>query len=192
MANYNPHSAGSDEYLTPPDLIKALGPFALDPCVAAKMPWKTARVMYNEQQDGLRRAWRQRRVFMNPPYSDVGPWADRFVANANGIALVSAKSTDTAWCQKLMRAADSCLWLAGRISFYRADGKQTAGKWLPNLLIAATGADSEALVRLIRTTKYKGLIFKGLHQLEPDLFGPPDLPNCPCVMQPTFGGDDDI
>jgi len=31
-----------DEWLTPPDIIKALGPFDLDPCAPIVRPWPTA------------------------------------------------------------------------------------------------------------------------------------------------------
>ena len=38
----NLHQSGPDDYLTPPDLIKALGRFDLDPACPPWMPWETA------------------------------------------------------------------------------------------------------------------------------------------------------
>ncbi|MCD8140502.1 MAG: hypothetical protein LUE17_12120 [Planctomycetaceae bacterium] len=43
----------TDTWLTPPWILSALGPFDLDPCCPATMPWVTATTMYQEPADGL-------------------------------------------------------------------------------------------------------------------------------------------
>lgn len=48
-----PVRGGTDRWLTPPEIVEALGPFDLDPCAEAVMPWKTADVSY--WCDGLKK-----------------------------------------------------------------------------------------------------------------------------------------
>lgn len=48
---------GTDEWLTPPELIRALGEFDLDPCAPAKRPWDTAKLHYSLPTDGLKMKW---------------------------------------------------------------------------------------------------------------------------------------
>ena len=43
----------TDEWLTPPEIIKALGPFDLDPCSPINRPWDTARKHYTIENNGL-------------------------------------------------------------------------------------------------------------------------------------------
>ena len=49
-----------DEWLTPPEIIKALGPFDLDPCAPVVRPWDTAKIHYTTTDNGLQREWRGR------------------------------------------------------------------------------------------------------------------------------------
>lgn len=58
----------TDEWYTPKEIIDALGEFDLDPCAPMRPLWRTARVMYNKEQDGLKQKW-EGRVWLNPPYS---------------------------------------------------------------------------------------------------------------------------
>ena len=63
-----PGHGKSTTYLTPPELLKVLGPFDLDPCCPTPMPWKTATRMYQTpHDDGLFLPWKGR-VWLNPPY----------------------------------------------------------------------------------------------------------------------------
>ena len=100
----------SDTWLTPPDLINLLGPFDLDPCSSQGMPWRTAKRMIALPQSGLKITWRGL-VFCNPPYSNVGPWVDRMVEHGHGILLVSAKSPDSNWGNKMLRSSTSVLYI---------------------------------------------------------------------------------
>ena len=58
----------TDEWYTPKEIIDALGEFDLDPCAPVAPPYKTANVMYNKNDDGLKQEWKGR-VWLNPPYS---------------------------------------------------------------------------------------------------------------------------
>lgn len=80
MGSHQAATNDSDEWLTPEEIITALGPFDLDPASApVPRPWGTARNYYLREEDGLAHAWRGR-VWLNPPYggpSIITPWMRR-------------------------------------------------------------------------------------------------------------------
>jgi hypothetical protein len=51
--NFNTNTKNNDEWLTPPEIIKSLGVFDLDPCSSIIRPWNTAIKHYNINDDGL-------------------------------------------------------------------------------------------------------------------------------------------
>jgi len=55
------------EWLTPPDLVKKLGTFDLDPCSPINPPFVHATTNFTIQDNGLTRQWFGR-VYLNPPY----------------------------------------------------------------------------------------------------------------------------
>lgn len=66
-----------DEWLTPPDIIKGLGSFDLDPCSPVNRPWDTADRHYTIEDDGLMQPW-SGRVWLNPPYGrEATAWLDK-------------------------------------------------------------------------------------------------------------------
>lgn len=63
MAGMGAHQSAvmlKDEWLTPPEIIKALGRFDLDPCAPVCRPWDTAYRHYTIHDNGLAQAWRGR------------------------------------------------------------------------------------------------------------------------------------
>lgn len=84
-----------NEWLTPPEVLSALGEFDLDPCSPVSHPWDTARSHYTVEDDGLSQEWFGR-VWLNPPYGQsTGRWLHRLSLHGNGIALIFAR-TETA------------------------------------------------------------------------------------------------
>lgn len=57
-SSFDRATEGKNEWLTPPDIIKALGPFDLDPCTPAAQfrPWPTAVNHYSFEDNGDGRA----------------------------------------------------------------------------------------------------------------------------------------
>lgn len=47
----------NDEWLAPPEILRALGAFDLDPCAPITRPWSTAATHYTVNDDGLSRPW---------------------------------------------------------------------------------------------------------------------------------------
>ena len=79
----------TDDYYTPAWVFETLAlEFALD--VAAPphgIPWIPARRSLTMHDDGLATPW-EGRVWMNPPFSNLTPWVDRFIAHGHGICLL--------------------------------------------------------------------------------------------------------
>ena len=172
------YTSGTDRWLTPPGLVTALGPFDLDPCCEPWMPWRTAArmlckpadmegcedawvtlpddVVRSEPLDGLEAEW-SGRVWMNHPYSKGLPWAEKFIAHGDGVALTAAKSTDTRWGQALLENFDLALFLAGRILFHYPNGTLSAGRWLPNVLWAIGKRNCDAL-RALDQQRWPGVL----------------------------------
>lgn len=115
-------SETTDEWLTPPEIVFALGPFDLDPCAPINRPWNTAKKHYDKNDDGLSKDW-EGRVWLNPPYGKATKfWIERLSDHGNGIGLVSA-GTERQWFHKFIwEMADAVLFFKGRLKFHRYDG----------------------------------------------------------------------
>jgi phage N-6-adenine-methyltransferase len=156
----------TDQWLTPPSLLKLLGPFDLDPACADVMPWKAATQMLTKTDNGLETQWPAgARVWLNPPYSDILPWTRKLARHqrlngGSGLFLVPAKSTDTVWGQYTLNAADAIFFLAGRLLFWYPDGTESTGKWSPSMLCAFGEKEAELLVQLWSTRKLNGVVMK--------------------------------
>lgn len=146
----------TDTWITPPEIIAALGPFDLDPCAAPKQPWPCATRSYTIADDGLAQPW-EGRVWCNPPYGPaVGKWLGRLADNGDGIALVFAR-TETIWFQAAACRADAILFPARRITFRREDGsvpKFNGGA--PSAFLAFGGA----CVARLYEAKFEGFIVR--------------------------------
>lgn len=133
-----PYQGRSDDWITPPEIIKALGDFYMDPCAApSPRPWPTARHMIEPPSDGLYVQWAHR-VWLNPPY---GPkteqWLHRLANHGNGIALVFARTETKMFQECVWKRADAILFLFDRLYFYTPDGKRGASNaGGPSCLIA--------------------------------------------------------
>lgn len=137
---------GHDEWLTPPGLIRSLGPFDLDPCAPTVRPWPTATRHIAPPENGLLMRW-DGRVWMNPPFSQNARWIGRLAQHGNGIALVPAR-TDSRWFQEIAWPnAAAALFLRGRQRFYKVDGSIGAfGAAMPLVLFAFGESNRETLL----------------------------------------------
>lgn len=141
-----PFEGKNDEWLTPPEIVKALGPFDLDPCSPVHRPWDTARVHYSTRDNGLAQKWAGR-VWLNPPY---GPhtkdWMEKLAEHGDGIALVFARTETEAFFSHGWKRADALLFLRGRLHFHYVDGTRAAHNGgAPSVLLAFGKQNVEAL-----------------------------------------------
>lgn len=137
MGGHLSADAKSVVWLTPPEIIEALGPFDLDPCAATNRPWPTADKHYTSEDDGLSQEWTGR-VWCNPPYGrETGAWLKRMAEHYNGVALVFARTETQDWHKHVWPHATGINFLEGRLHFYREDGTRAkANAGAPSALIA--------------------------------------------------------
>ncbi|WP_277018966.1 DNA N-6-adenine-methyltransferase [Paracoccus hibiscisoli] len=135
----------NDEWLTPPALVEALGPFDLDPCSPSnRRPWDTASVHYGRPSigpvaDGLALPWFGR-VWLNPPYGrEAANWLDRLADHGNGMALIFARTETDMFFEHVWKKADALAFLRGRLHFHYVDGKRAAANSGAPSVIAAYG-----------------------------------------------------
>lgn len=132
-----PNEGKTNVWLTPPDIVEALGQFDLDPCASVGQPWQTASTQYTVEDDGLAQDWKGR-VWCNPPYGPhSGQWLDRMAEHRNGIALIFARTETEMFFEKVWNKADALLFLQGRLFFHYPDGvraEHNAGA--PSVLLA--------------------------------------------------------
>lgn len=161
----------NQEWLTPPEIIKSLGRFDLDPCAPIVRPWETAKVHYTIEDDGLLKPWKNiehhttitnhewqefpctsyiknPRVWLNPPYDRrvIDEWMRKMGEHGNGISLIFAR-TDTNTFQKCVFGyASSILFMQGRITFYTVEGKKGHfNGGAPSVLVAYGDNNSQAI-----------------------------------------------
>ncbi len=131
------HRGRTDEWLTPPGIIRAMGPFDLDPCSPVDRPWPTAAEHLTVWQNGLQARWSVR-VWLNPPYGpQLASWLRKMAQHGDGIALIFARTETKAFHDWVWDRADALLFLRGRINFYNVKGERSdknAGG--PSVLIA--------------------------------------------------------
>lgn len=137
MGSHQSAKSLKEEWLTPPYILEAVGPFDLDPCSPDVRPWAMAENHYTIFDDGLKKQWCGM-VWLNPPYGEkAGRWLSRLAEHGNGIALTFAR-TETAWFyEEIWCKADALFFLKGRLHFHHVNGvraKSNAGA--PSVLVA--------------------------------------------------------
>lgn len=136
-----------DEWLTPPAIIEALGPFDLDPCAPIDRPWSTAEQHFTIQDDGLAQDWAPYgRTWVNPPYSTWPAWIERLACHGNGLALLFAR-TDTADFERTVwKMATAVMFLRGRLRFFHSNGVESKKNGGAPSCIVAYGAECAAVL----------------------------------------------
>ena len=141
-------SDGTDVWLTPPDLLRALGEFDLDPCAPINRPWEMAKKHYTETDNGLMQNW-EGRVWCNPPYgNEAKHWLNKCAMHKNAMALVFARTETQMFFESVWPVAHSMYFLKGRLSFYHVTGKKGGTAGAPSVLIAYDEQNSEVLKNL--------------------------------------------
>lgn len=137
--------AGTVEWLTPPDILAALGPFDLDPCAPVKRPWDMAARHFTVRENGLAQDWGTSavRIWLNPPYGgDTWAWLARLAKHGNGIALVFARTETEGFHDCAWALADAMLFFRGRLHFHHLDGQRAKGNCGGPSVLVAYGAQN--------------------------------------------------
>jgi hypothetical protein len=136
----------SNDWITPPTIIEALGPFDVDPCAHPKQFYRTAKRMIALPEDGLAKTWRGR-VWLNPPYgSEISMWLKRMAKHGCGCALVPGRTEVESWFWPyIWEAASAVLFLRGRLYFHKPDGSTLGNAGHGSVIAAYGGQDAEKL-----------------------------------------------
>ena len=157
MDNFNSNTENKEEWLTPPNIIKALGSFDLDPCAPheSKRPWNTAGKHYALPADGLKMEW-EGRVWCNPPYGrKTFDWLNKLAKHGNGIALIFARTETIGFHREIWNKADGIFFFKGRLKFYHVTGEQGGTANAPSCLVAYGRKNAETLKKLPNLIKGK-------------------------------------
>ena len=134
-----------DEWLTPPDIVRSLGDFDLDPCAPVKRPWDTAKFHYTVEDNGLLKPWHGR-VWLNPPYGrETFKWLERLAAHGSGVALIFARTETQGFRKAIWDKAYSVFFFTGRLSFYHVTEKKDGATNAPSCLVTYSPKDALAL-----------------------------------------------
>ena len=138
--HHAPVRGAKDEWLTPPEIIEALGPFDLDPCSPINRPWNTAERHLTIEDDGLASPWRDDEfVWCNPPYgTETWVWLNMLAGHTRGgIALIFARTETAGFVSTVWKKAWGVLFLHGRLYFHHVDGTVAdANAGAPSCLVA--------------------------------------------------------
>ena len=150
--NTRPTSQSKDEWLTPPEIIRALGNFDLDPCAPLVRPWEMASHHFTIEDDGLAKEWFGR-VWLNPPYGkETFKWIARLAEHKSGVALIFARTDTKGFHQHIFHKAHSLFFFEGRLRFHHVDGTRGDAPNAPSCLISYSQEDTIA----IRRAGFKG------------------------------------
>ena len=112
----------TNDYYTPKWLFDAMG-LTFDIDVAAPVqgiPWIPAKRWFSQADDGLAQDWGGALVWMNPPFSNATPWVNKFMENANGMALLVVSRSK--WFAELWDKADAIMATPYDLKFERPVG----------------------------------------------------------------------
>ena len=138
----------NDEWLTPPHIVEALGPFDLDPCAPVQRPWDTAAHHYTIKDDGLSKEWFGR-VWLNPPFNRYQRpmWMRRMADHGNGVMLVPAAAETAAFHESVFGVASAVCFMRGRPHFHYVSGEQASANSGCTIALVAYGQQNAAALR---------------------------------------------
>lgn len=162
MKNFNTNTKNNDEWLTPPELIKSLGEFDLDPCSPVERPWDTAKNHYSIiDGDGLTLPWNGR-IWLNPPYGrKTFSWLNKLSKHeCGGIALIFARTETIGFYEHVWKKANSVFFFKGRIKFHYVDGLKGDCANAPSCLVSYSDDDTQKISKAISNGHIIGKLIK--------------------------------
>ena len=141
-------------WLTPPKIIKALGPFDLDPCAAPEpRPWDVAKRHITLPENGLISVW-EGFVWLNPPFGPfAAPWMEKMAGHNSGIALLFARTETQMFFRHVWPIASAVFFLEGRPNFFYPDGTEAGGNSGGPIMLIGYG---EEAARRLEETRLPG------------------------------------
>lgn len=160
MATNNTHTTDKDNWLTPRELLNALGPFDLDPCAPIRRPWDMAAQHYTILDDGLKKLWKGR-VWLNPPCGNKAfKWLERLSEHKNGLALIFARTDTRGFSRFVWNKAKAVFFFKGRIAFFKVDGSKSAYANAPSCLVAYNAKNLKVIEEAQKNGYIQGKLIK--------------------------------
>lgn len=145
MKNFNLNIANNDEWLTPPEILRALGPFDLDPDAPIIRPWDMAARHYTKRDDGMAQPW-EGRIWLNPPYGrETFRWLARLAEHGSGLALIFARTETVGFHEQIWAKAHAIFFFRGRLRFHRVSGERSGPANAPSCLVSYSASDTARL-----------------------------------------------
>lgn len=168
IGSHHSPTAGTTTWLTPPEIVPALGEFDLDPCAApSPRPWETAKRSIELPEDGLTASW-DGRIWCNPPYGrETAAWLEKMADHGNGIALVFARTETDMFIRHVWRRASAILFLHGRLHFHDRNGERAkANSGGPSCLISYDQPGEMDNARTLASSGLAGSLVWNVHEVE--------------------------
>ena len=135
-------SSNSDEWVTPDSLYSKLNKefsFNLDPCSTDENTKCIEH--FTKKDDGLSKDWGGRRVFCNPPYSEINKWVEKAYYetckdNTLVVMLIPSR-TDTKYFHNYIYNRTEIRCIKGRLKF--SNSKNSAP--FPSMIVIFRGAN---------------------------------------------------
>jgi len=139
----------SDVWLTPPEILSALGEFDTDPCAAGEPFPTNIGKAHNYTEGGLEKPWIGR-VWCNPPFNryERPKWMQKMARHGDGIMLIPAATETRAFYQTVWSRADAVCFVKGRPYFLTECGQRaTANCGCAIALVAFGFNNTSSLLR---------------------------------------------
>jgi len=135
-------SSNSDEWATPQKLFDDLNnefDFELDVCATEEN--HKCPEYFTKEQDGLSKNWGGKRIWCNPPYSQIEKWVEKAFRETRTdrtiVVMLIPSRTDTRYFHNYIYQRSEIRFVKGRLKF--GDGKGSAP--FPSMIIIFRGAN---------------------------------------------------
>jgi phage N-6-adenine-methyltransferase len=141
----------SDEWRTPPELLKVLWrefPFDLDAAASLEnCVVGLGRIDVNSrykfcitpEEDALVTPWKGQFIWCNPPYTQIGPFIKRgyeqHIEQKNTVVMLLPAYTDPKYWSEYVMRAHEVRFLKGRLSFIDEDGMKKTSARFPSVVV---------------------------------------------------------
>lgn len=109
----------------------------LDPCSSHYSTVKSnQRCIWELGQNGLHASWEGQSVFVNPPWSDIGPWANK-AHEASSWCFLVLEDASTQWWKKLTQWPCFRFSFGSRVGFVPPPGIEASTNDRPACMVAS-------------------------------------------------------
>ena len=137
-----PIGKSTPDHRTPKAFFESWGSFDLD--AAASKENALCPRFYDEEQNGLIQPWDAKRVWVNPPYSEIKKWIQKAIMeaqvlrNCEEVVLLLPARTCTKWFRLAFEHAASIAFVHGRLDFHgpNMNKEKRANAPFPSVLIS--------------------------------------------------------